>query len=62
MMEVFNIPQYLSISLSYIFRSKDKKMPEKVLIPSMSMFSVIGMRKLSRRKIVKNMIPAELTI
>jgi hypothetical protein len=37
-------------------------MPEKVLIPSMSMLRAIGMRKLSRRNIVKNIIPAELTI
>jgi hypothetical protein len=37
-------------------------MPEKVLIPSISMLSVIGIRKLSKRNIVKNIIPAELTI
>ena len=40
---------------SYSFLSSDRNRPEKVLMPSITMLRVIGMRKLSMRKIVKKM-------
>jgi hypothetical protein len=61
MIEVFITPQPFFSFLSYNLRSTERKTPEKVLIPSMSILSVIGIKKLSRRNTVKKSKPAELS-
>ena len=58
-MDVFNTLQYLLVVLSYNFLSTDKNTPENALMPSMTIFRVIGMRKLSMRNMVKNIKVAE---
>ena len=54
-MDVLRTPHYFLIVGSYNFLSKVRKMPEKVLTPSMTMLRVMGIRKLSMRKMVKKM-------
>lgn len=56
MIDEFKMPHHLLLEGSYIFKSKDMKRAEKVLIPSIKILRVMGMRKFKRRKIVKNVI------
>ena len=59
-MEEFSTPQPCFVYLSYILASYVRKMVEKVLIPSMSMLRLMGMRKLRSKKMVKNMMIANI--
>ena len=51
--DVFKTLQYFLVLLSYNFLSIDKKTPENAFIPSITMFRVMGIRKLSMRNMVK---------
>ena len=53
--DVFKTPHSFLMVGSYSLRSKVRKMPEKVFTPSMTILRVMGMRKLSMRKMVKKM-------
>lgn len=59
--EEFNTPQPVLVNLSYIFLSHEMKIVEKVLIPSMRILRVIGIRKFKSKKFVKNMMVANIT-
>jgi len=56
MIDEFKMPHHLLLLGSYIFKSKDMKRAEKVLIPSIKILRVMGMRKFRRRKMVKKVI------
>ncbi len=59
--EELRTPQYFLNVLSYSLLSIDMNIPEKVLIPSIKILRVTGIRKLSNRNMVKNIRNANIT-